>query len=613
MQPGPALDDGAGVPAAPVRDRRRHRGARARAARPGRAPQAAARVFRPARSPTCCTPATGLAPAGGLRPHCYAILFGLIACTGLRICEALALTCGDVDLAEGVLTVRAGKRGRTRLVPLHPSALDAAARLRPGPGAALRPAARGCGVLPHRPQRPDQLQRRQRTPSGCCAAGWAGPRPGAPARHACTTCATAWWCAASRPGTPRVSTSTPRSPLLATYLGHVEVRERLLVPVRGARADEHRRRPVRSTSPTTTRQARHESAADRVRAAGAGLLPAPPGRPARRQRPHRRGLPRRVRAAVRLRRAAHRQDHPPRSRLADLDAPLVLDFLDHLETERGNSVRTRNARLAAIHSFMRYAALRDPTSLPITARVLAIPAKRFDRPVLGYLIPRADRRDPGRARPRHLERAARRGPARHRLQHRRPRLRAHRACGSVTCCWTGRPRSTCTARAANNASSRSGRTPPPSCAAGWTRINSAPDAPVFPNRAGAPLTRSGVRDRLDRAVAIAAQRCPSLHGQHVTPHTLRHSTAMHLLQSGTDLAVIALWLGHSSPAVTHQYLEADLAAKEAVLRRLDDPSPRRHDSIPATGSSPSCKASDYVQSHQRAITMPSAHLQPNCT
>src|SRR5665811_2633665 len=71
--------------------------------------------------------------------------------------------------------------------------------------------------------------------------------------------------------------------------------------------------------------------------------------------------------------------------LADLDAPLVLDFLDHLETERGNTARTRNARLAAIHSFMRYAAVRDPVSLPITGRVLAIPAKRFDRPVLGYL------------------------------------------------------------------------------------------------------------------------------------------------------------------------------------------------------------------------------------
>src|SRR5271165_3318945 len=67
--------------------------------------------------------AAGLAPAGGLRPHCYVTLFGLLACTGLRICEALSLTCGDVDLVGGVLTVRAGKRGRMRLVPLHPSAL----------------------------------------------------------------------------------------------------------------------------------------------------------------------------------------------------------------------------------------------------------------------------------------------------------------------------------------------------------------------------------------------------------------------------------------------------------------------------------------------------------
>ena len=107
----------------------------------------------------------------------------------------------------------------------------------------------------------------------------------------------------------------------------------------------------------------------------------------------------------------------------------MLDFLDHLETERGNSARTRNARLAAIHSFMRYAALRDPASLPVTARVLAIPAKRFDRPVLGYLSREqvaAILAAPDRA---HLERAPRRGPARHRLQHRRPRLRAHRPAG----------------------------------------------------------------------------------------------------------------------------------------------------------------------------------------
>ena len=87
-----------------------------------------------------------------------------------------------------------------------------------------------------------------------------------------------------------------------------------------------------------------------------------------------------------LRFAEDRTGKPPSAMcMADLDAPLVLDFLDHLETVRGNSARTRNARLAAIHSFMRYAALRDPASLPVTARVLAIPAKRFDKPVLGYL------------------------------------------------------------------------------------------------------------------------------------------------------------------------------------------------------------------------------------
>jgi site-specific recombinase XerD len=103
------------------------------------------------------------------------------------------------------------------------------------------------------------------------------------------------------------------------------------------------------------------------------------------------------------------------------------------------------------------------------------------------------------------------------------------------------------------------------------RIDPAPEAPMFPNRTGAPMSRSGVRDRLNRAVAAATQNCPSLAAQPISPHTLRHSTAMHLLQSGTDLATIALWLGHSSPATTYQYLEADLAAKEAVLQKLGDP------------------------------------------
>jgi integrase/recombinase XerD len=258
--------------------------------------------------------------------------------------------------------------------------------------------------------------------------------------------------------------------------------------------------------------------------------------------------------------------------LADLDAPLVLDFLDHLETGRGNTTRTRNARLAAIHSFMRYAALRDPASLPVTARVLAIPAKRFDRPMLGYL---------SREQIAAILAAPDRGTW---SGHRDQALLA-------TAYNTGARVSELTALRARDVlldrdtavhlhgKGRKQRVIPlwkntATELRGWlSRINPAPDAPVFPNRAGAPLTRSGVRDRLDRAVTIAEQRCPSLRGQRITPHTLRHSTAMHLLQSGTDLAVIALWLGHSSPAVTHQYLEADLATKEAALQRLADPSP----------------------------------------
>ena len=258
--------------------------------------------------------------------------------------------------------------------------------------------------------------------------------------------------------------------------------------------------------------------------------------------------------------------------MADVDAPLITDFLDYLETGRGNTARTRNVRLAAIHSFMRYAGIRDPASLPVTARVLAIPAKRFDRPVLGYLS--------------------------------REQITAILAAPDQGT-WTGRRDAVLLAVAYNTGArvselaalhsrdvltdrqsavhlhgkGRKQRVIPlwkPTAAqlrAWLAHIGAEPGTPVFPNRDGQPMTRSGIRDRLDRAVEIAEKSCPSLRGQNVTPHTIRHSTAMHLLQSGTDLAVIALWLGHESPATTHQYLEADLAAKQAALSQLPEPAP----------------------------------------
>jgi site-specific recombinase XerD len=263
---------------------------------------------------------------------------------------------------------------------------------------------------------------------------------------------------------------------------------------------------------------------------------------------------------------------PSKLSLADLDAPMILDFLDHLETVRHNSARTRNARLAAVHSFMRYAAVRDPASLAITARVLAIPAKRFDRPVLGYLtrdeitavLAAPDRRTWSGQRDAVLLAVAYNTGARvSELTGLRARDVLLERQTALLLHGKGRKQRVIPLWASTAAGLRA-----------WlSRISPGPETPLFPNRNGATMTRSGVRDRLDRAIATAEQTCPSLHGRQVSPHTLRHSTAVHLLESGADLAVIALWLGHSSPAVTHQYLEADLATKEAVLQRLTDPNP----------------------------------------
>jgi site-specific recombinase XerD len=259
--------------------------------------------------------------------------------------------------------------------------------------------------------------------------------------------------------------------------------------------------------------------------------------------------------------------------LADLDAPAVLAFLDHLEQRRGNCVRTRNVRLAALRSFLKYAALRDPTCLPAVQRVLAIPVKRFQRPLLESLS-RAEMA------------AVLAAPAQSTWSGQRDRvlwavmyntgIRVSEAIGLRRSDVELAPSRTVRV----DGKGRKQRVIPlwPSTAARlqeWLpRIGREPGSPLFPNAHGGRLSRSGVEDRLREAVRIAGAHCPTLKGRRISPHTLRHTTAMHLLQSGVDITVIALWLGHEGTETTHQYVEANLAMKEKALSRIEEmPSP----------------------------------------
>ena len=212
--------------------------------------------------------------------------------------------------------------------------------------------------------------------------------------------------------------------------------------------------------------------------------------------------------------------------MPDLDAPLILDFLDYIEKERHNSPRTRNVRLAAIRSFMRYAAVRDPASIAVTQRVLAIPAKRFDRPILGYL----SQPEIG---------AILEAPDRSTWNGRRDAILL------ATLYNTGARVSEITGLTVANVlldrdaavhlhgKGRKQRVVPlwKSTAAhlrSWLcEIDRKPESPVFPNRAGKPLTRSGVQDRLQSAVAKAVEHCPSLRGRRISPHLRRPPETNH--------------------------------------------------------------------------------------
>ncbi len=264
---------------------------------------------------------------------------------------------------------------------------------------------------------------------------------------------------------------------------------------------------------------------------------------------------------------------PTTMQLADLQPDLILAFLDHLEQDRKNSVRSRNLRLTALRAFLRFAGRRDVASLHDVERALAVPMKRFERPMLDYLT-RAEMvavlGEPGESwssRRDHLLLAM--------LYNTGARVSEIIGVRVVDVVLNG------AACVHLHGKGRKLRSIPlwdttVTEIRSWLRLNPTLrcEAALLPNRNGLAMSRSNVAQRLDLAVRRASVEQPSLLKKRVSPHILRHTTAMHLLQVGVPFNVIALWLGHESPTTTHRYVEADLAMKEEALGRLEAPDSR---------------------------------------
>ncbi len=239
--------------------------------------------------------------------------------------------------------------------------------------------------------------------------------------------------------------------------------------------------------------------------------------------------------------------------LGDLDAEMISAFLHHLEVDRANTIRTRNARMAAIRSLFRYASYREPAHAAVIQRVLAIPDKRTRHPVVSFLSPvevdsllAAPDRSTWIGRRDHalLVLAVQTG------------LRVSELCGlrcrdlildtgpHVRCYGKGR-KERCTPLTRHTVN----------VLRVWlTETGHTGAQPVFPTRRGGPIQPDSVGDLVDRHVTTARTRCSDWTTTRVTPHTLRHTAAMTLLAAGVDTTVIALWLGHEHTQTTQIYL-----------------------------------------------------------
>ena len=261
---------------------------------------------------------------------------------------------------------------------------------------------------------------------------------------------------------------------------------------------------------------------------------------------------------------------PTAMSLADITPALILAFLDHLEQERHNGVSSRNVRLAALRAFLKFAAHRAPSALQAIEQALAVPMKRSEQPMRGFLS-----RD---------EMLAVIGPPGTSWIGQRDHLllgllyntgaRVSEAINVKVAdvVLDGAPCVHLHGKGRKQRAVPLWKSTVQEIRA-WLRFNPqfGDDSALLPNRNGQAMTRNNVAQRLGLAVEAASRTNPGLAGRHISPHSIRHSTAMHLLQSGVDISVIALWLGHENPKTTYLYVEADLAMKERALARLQEP------------------------------------------
>lgn len=261
---------------------------------------------------------------------------------------------------------------------------------------------------------------------------------------------------------------------------------------------------------------------------------------------------------------------PSDLRFEDLDAELIGHFLQHLEQHRGNKSRSRNLRLAAIRSFYRYAAFEAPEYAGLIQRVLAMPSKRYERTPVPFMS--ETEVDALLAAPDRQCWAGRRDYALLLLAI-QTGMRVSELVGlcwadvvfgvtSHVCCYgKGRKERCIPLTKQSSAVLRA-----------WQKEQAPqPSAYVFPNARNGSLSPDGVQYLLSKHLRTAQQQCGSLKEKRVSPHVLRHTTAMNLLHAGVDRALIALWLGHESVETTQMYLDADLEMKEKILEKTSTP------------------------------------------